>query len=58
MVWRDSEYIGKILKMELSGRRQRERPKGRFMDVVREDSQIVCLKEEDEAERERWRIDS
>ena len=35
---RYSEYIGrKMLNMELPGRRQRERPKRRFMDVLKED---------------------
>ena len=53
---RDSEYIGKrMLKMESPGGRQRERPKRRFMDGVREDMQIVCVTEEDANNRERWR---
>ena len=49
---RDSEYISrKMLKMEQPGRRQ----KRRFMDVVREVTQIVGVKEEDAEDRQRWR---
>ena len=44
---RDSEYIGRrTLKMELPGRTQRGRGKRRFMDVVREDMQVVGMREE------------
>ena len=35
---RDQEYVGKkIIEMELPGKRKRERPKRRFLDVVKED---------------------
>ena len=35
---RDQEYVGiRVMKMELSGKRKRGRPKRRFLDVVKED---------------------
>ena len=35
---RDQEHVGrKMLEMELLGKRKRERPKRRFLDVVKED---------------------
>lgn len=42
-VWRrDAGYIARrVLKMELPGKKKRKRPKRRFMDVVREDVQVV-----------------
>lgn len=53
---RDSPYIGRrMLEMELPGRRQRGRPKRRFMDTVREDMQIVGVRVEDAENRERWK---
>ena len=52
----DSEHIGRwMLKMELPGRRQKGRPKRRFMDVVREEAQIADVTEEDAEDREKWR---
>ena len=39
---RDSGYIGRrMLEMELQGRRQRGRPKRRYMDAVKEDMEVV-----------------
>ena len=53
---RDSGYIGRrMLEMELPGRRQRGRPKRRYMDVVNVDMQVVGVKEEDAEDRERWK---
>ena len=47
----DSEYIGeRIIKMTQKGRATR-----RFMDVVREDMQLVVVTEDDVGDRERWR---
>ena len=38
----NGEYIGKrMLCLELPGKRRRGRPKTRFMDVVREDMQVI-----------------
>ena len=38
---RDSEHIGRrMMKLELSGRRPRGRPKRRFMGVVKEDIKL------------------
>ena len=35
---RDQEYVGrKMMEMELPGKRKRERPKRKFLDVVKED---------------------
>ncbi|KAI5085738.1 hypothetical protein C0J45_24215, partial [Silurus meridionalis] len=49
---RDINYIGRrMLRMELPGRRKRGRPKRRFMDVVREDMQVVGVKEADVEDR-------
>ncbi|KAI5109305.1 hypothetical protein C0J45_0702, partial [Silurus meridionalis] len=45
---RDMSYIGRrMLRMEPPGRRKRGRPRSRFMDVVREDMQVVGVKEAD-----------
>ncbi|KAF7687614.1 hypothetical protein HF521_014842 [Silurus meridionalis] len=53
---RDMGYIGRrMLRMEPPGRRKRGRPKRRFMDVVREDIQVVGLKEADVEDRGVWR---
>ncbi|XP_058483140.1 uncharacterized protein LOC131458247 [Solea solea] len=53
---RDSEYIGRrMLGLELPGRRSRGRPKRRFMDVVKEDMKLVCVREGDTENRVRWR---
>ena len=42
---RDSDDIGRrMLKTELPGRRQRRRPRRRFVDEVREDIQIVGVR--------------
>ena len=45
-------YIGgfmpRMLKMELPGHRQRGRPQMRFRDVLREDRQIVGVREDAE----------
>ena len=53
---RYSEYFGRrMLKMELPIRSQRGRSKTRFMDMMREHTQIVGEREEDAEDRERWR---
>ncbi|KAI5090185.1 hypothetical protein C0J45_20320 [Silurus meridionalis] len=49
---RDMGYISRrMLRMEPPGRRKRGRPRRRFMDVVREDMQVVGLKEADVEDR-------
>ncbi|KAK3569563.1 hypothetical protein QTP86_001258 [Hemibagrus guttatus] len=53
---RDSEYIGRrMLDMELPGRRQRGRPKRRYMDGINEDMKLVGASVEDAEDRDRWR---
>ncbi|KAK3561460.1 hypothetical protein QTP86_002812 [Hemibagrus guttatus] len=57
---RESEYIGRrMLDMELPGRRQRGRPKRRYMDGINEDMKLVGASVEDAEEVERddsmWR---
>ncbi|KAK3526662.1 hypothetical protein QTP70_030874 [Hemibagrus guttatus] len=53
---RESEYIGRrMLDMELPGRRQRGRPKWRYMDVINEDMKLVGASVEDAEDRDRWR---
>ncbi|KAI5086811.1 hypothetical protein C0J45_23886, partial [Silurus meridionalis] len=53
---RDMGYISRrMLRMEPPERMKRERPKRRFMDVMREDMQVVGLKEADAEDRWIWR---
>ncbi|KAF7706915.1 hypothetical protein C0J45_4443, partial [Silurus meridionalis] len=53
---RDMGYIGRrMLRMEPPGRRKRGRPRRRFIDVVREDMQVVGVKEADVEDRGVWR---
>ncbi|KAI5103545.1 hypothetical protein C0J45_7126, partial [Silurus meridionalis] len=53
---RDMGYIGRrMLRMEPPGRRKRGRSRRRFMDVVREDMQVVGVKEADVEDRGVWR---
>ncbi|KAK3575295.1 hypothetical protein QTP86_023417 [Hemibagrus guttatus] len=53
---RDSEYIGRrMLDMGLPGRRQRGRPKRRYMDGINEDMKLVGARVEDAEVRDRWR---
>ncbi|KAI5612237.1 hypothetical protein C0J50_0905, partial [Silurus asotus] len=52
----DMNYIGRrMLRMEPPGRRKRGRPRRRFMDVVREDMQVVGVREADVKDRGVWR---
>ena len=53
---RDQEYVRrKMIEMELQGKRKRGRPKGRFLDVVKEDMRNVGAKETDVEDRTVWR---
>ncbi|KAI5104704.1 hypothetical protein C0J45_6330, partial [Silurus meridionalis] len=53
---RDMWYISRrMLRMETPGRRERGRPKRRFMNMVREDMQVVGLKEANVEDRGEWR---
>ena len=52
---KESDYIGRrMLRMELPAGRERGRPRRRLMDVMREDIQMVCVREDDAEERERF----
>ncbi|KAK3543056.1 hypothetical protein QTP70_010554 [Hemibagrus guttatus] len=53
---RESEYIGRrMLDMELPGRRQRGRPKRRYMDGINKDMKLVGASVEVAEDRDRWR---
>ena len=53
---RDVSYIGRMmLKMELPGKKKSGRPKRRFIDIVREDMQVVGATEEDAEDRKTWK---
>ena len=45
----------RMRRMELPGKRQRGRPKRRFMDVLKEDKAEVEVTEEDTEDRNNWR---
>ncbi|KAK3534394.1 hypothetical protein QTP86_014422 [Hemibagrus guttatus] len=50
---RESEYIGRrMLDMELPGRRQRGKPKRRYMEVTNEDMKLVGASVEDAEDRD------
>ena len=52
----DGGYIGRrMLRMELTGMRKRERPKWRFMDVVKEDMAEAEVTVEDTEDGNNWR---
>ncbi|KAK3510437.1 hypothetical protein QTP70_006843 [Hemibagrus guttatus] len=54
---RESEYIGRrMLDMELPGRRQRGRPKRRYMDGINEDMKLVVLPDDWESTAEVIRV--
>ena len=56
VVRKDQDYVGrKMIEMELPGKRKRGRPKGRFLDVVKEDMGEVGAKEADVEDRTAWR---
>ena len=53
---REENYIGKrMLRMELPGRRNRGRPKRRYMDVVKEDMRVAGVTEDAVGDREKWK---
>ena len=51
---KDQEYVRKMMEMQLSGKRRRDRPKRRFLDVVKEDMKEVGAKEVDVEDRKVW----
>ena len=52
---RDREYVGRrMMRLEMPDRRPRGRPK-RFMDVIKENTKLVGVREEDAVDRVRWR---
>ena len=53
---RDQEYVGrKMMEIELP-RKRRDRPKRRFVDVVKEDMGEFGVKETDVEDRKIWRM--
>ena len=53
---REEGYVGKrMLEMTVPGRRNRGRPRRRWMDLAREDMKRVGAKEGDEMDRVKWR---
>ena len=42
--------------MVVPGRRKRERPRGRWMDLATEDMERVAAKEGDEVNWDKWRV--
>ena len=60
MVWACEKKRGRVhwkkwLSMELPGKRGRGRPKRRFMDAIREDLEVVKIREEDALDRRKWK---
>ena len=54
---REEDYVGKrMMEMAVPGRRKRERPRRRWMDLLREDMERVGAREGDEVDRVIWRI--
>ena len=45
-----------MMEMELPGKRKRGRPKRRFLDMVKEDTEEVGAKETDIEDRKMWRM--
>ena len=46
----------KMMEMTVPGRRKRGRARRRWMDLAREDMQRVGAKEEEEVDRDKWKI--
>lgn len=44
-----------MFNIELLGKRKRERPQGKFLDVVKEDMQRFGVTEKNARDRVRWR---
>ena len=54
---REEDYVGKrMMEMAVPGRRKRERPRRRWIDLVREDMEWVEAREGDELDQVKWRI--
>ena len=45
-----------MMKIAVPGRRKRGRPRGRWMDLLREDMERVEAREGDKVDRVKWRI--
>ena len=54
---REEDYVGKrMMEMAVPGRRKRGRPRRRWMNLVREDMEMVGAREGDKVDRVKWRI--
>ena len=54
---REVGYVGKtMMEMAVPSRRKRGKPRRRWMDLAREDTEGIGAKEEDEVDQEKWKI--
>ena len=54
---KEEDYVGKrMMETAVPGIRKREKPRRRWMDLVREDMERVGTREGDEVDRVKWRI--
>ena len=54
---REEDYVGKrMIEIAVPGRRKRERPRKRWMDLMREDMERVGARKGDEVGRIKWRL--
>ena len=52
---REQEYVGKRVQRMSVGKRKKGRPRRRWRDCVKEDMEVVGVREEDAMDRGRWR---
>ena len=54
---KEESYVGKrMMEMAVPGRRKRGRPRRKWMDLAREDMEMVSAKEGDEVDLVKWKI--
>ena len=52
---RDQEYVGRVIEMELLGKRKRGQPKRRLLHVVKKNMKEVGAKETDIINKALWK---